>query len=52
MWVCAYIYISWVDHCVCMCDGNIPYKNSGLTLHVCTCMCMDVVRCMHVYMFI
>ena len=38
--------------CVCnMSDGNIPYKSSGLTLHVCTCMCMDVVRCMHVYMF-
>ena len=37
--------------CVCnMSDGNIPYKSSGLTLHVCTCMCMDVVRCMHAYM--
>ena len=31
-----------------MCDGNIPYKSSGLTLHVCACVYMDVVRCLHV----
>ena len=50
MWVCAYIYIGWVYCCVCnICDRNIPYKSSGLTLHVCACMYMDVVRCMHAY---
>ena len=56
MWVCAYIcafiVVSGLTLRVCnMCDGNIPYKSSGLTLRVCMCMCMDVVRCMHVYMF-
>ena len=41
------ISIGWIYRCVCsMSDGNIPYKSIGLTLHVCTCMCMDVVGCM------
>ena len=50
MWMCAYIYISWVDRCVCnMCDGN----SSGRTLHVCVYdveMLYDASMCLHVYL--
>ena len=34
MSVCVYIYVSWVYRYVCnLCDEDIPYKSSGLTLH-------------------
>ena len=29
--------------------GTFPDKSSGLSLHVCVCVCMDAVKCMHAY---
>ena len=29
-------------HVFKMCNRNIPYKSSGLTLHMCACVCMSL----------
>ena len=42
----TFIYVGFFVAVCNMCDGDIPYKNSGLLLNVCSFVpaCMDVVQ--------